>query len=267
MKMRTHIDIRPPKADRYDKELNRYINNLKGISTLDKLRLETQFESIRDWSLFCNVDEMFSWYNNKLDNVPMKVEEIPLKECKDWIITDDKIYHKTKEFFSIFGLRVDTKSREVDGGWDQPILQQVPYDGSTNGGILGIMRKRFQGVPHYLIESKFEPGNPNFVQLSPTFQATFSNINAIHLGNVPHYLDYFQNPEKYGTLHYKKWWAEDGGRFYFKSNLNILIEVDEEKVVPIENDNFIWMSMYQIKKCLDMDNWVNPHVRSIISYL
>ena len=42
-------------------------------------------------------------------------------------------------------------------------IKQTGWD----GGILGILRKRFDGVPHYLVEAKCEPGNPNMVQISP----------------------------------------------------------------------------------------------------
>jgi len=170
---------------------------------------------------------------------------------------------KVENFFSIKGLRVKTNIREVKKGWDQPIIKQTGFD----GGILGIIRKRFDGIPHYLLEAKSEPGNPNMVQISPTLQATFSNINTVHLGNVPRYLNFFQNSEKYGKIHYKTWLAEDGGRLYNKRNLNMLIELDESYNITLANDNFIWMSMYQIKECLRHDAWVANSIRSIIAYL
>ena len=87
-------------------------------------------------------------------------------------LTIFKYFHNSKEFFIVEGLRIkETRSREVNY-WDQPILTQVGY----KGGILGIIRKRFNGIPHYLIEAKLEPGNYKYVQLSPTLQATFSNL-------------------------------------------------------------------------------------------
>ena len=92
----------------------------------------------------------------------MRIEIIPLNECKDWTVNNDRVFHNDEEFFSLEGLRVkNTKTREVYFGWDQPILKQVGFD----GGILGLLRKRFNGIPHYLVEAKAEPGNPNFVQI------------------------------------------------------------------------------------------------------
>ena len=41
-------------------------------------------------------------YNNQTDT-EMTIQEIPLSECKKWVIDGDKIYHESKEFFSILG--------------------------------------------------------------------------------------------------------------------------------------------------------------------
>ena len=250
----------------YKSKLDKYIKSIKDLNLLeiDEDRLEFYFESFKDWSTFHSFDEVKEWFLKILEQGDMEVEEIPLNECKGWVFGEDKIYHASGEFFTIKGLRVKTSIRECEKGWDQPIVEQTGFD----GGILGILRKRFNGIPHYLLEAKCEPGNPNkFVQISPTLQATFSNINAVHLGNVPNYLHFFQNPEKHGKVFYKQWLAEDGGRLYNKRNLNMIVEIEEDYKITFANDHFIWMSMYQIKECLQRDSWVANSVRSIISHL
>jgi oxidase EvaA len=229
---------------------------------IDMGNLEFNFEGLRDWSLFYTFDEIKEWYQGVINKQEMTVKEIPLNECRKWNIDGDKIYHKSGEFFSILGLRVETEVRECIGGWDQPIVKQTGWD----GGILGVLRKRFNGVPHYLVEAKCEPGNPNMVQISPTLQATFSNIKAAHLGNVPKYLNFFQD-DGLGKVHYKKWLAEDGGRLYNKRNLNMIVEVDEDQEVDVVNENFIWMSLHQIKECCKQDAWVGHCLRSIIAHV
>ena len=250
--------------DEYSVKLNEYKENIKSLEISDEIdddKLEFYFESLKDWSVFHTFEEISEWYEKVIEKNEMTIEEIPLSECKKWVVDKDKIHHESGEFFSIKGLRVKTNIRECKKGWDQPIIKQTGFD----GGILGILRKRFDGVPHYLLEAKSEPGNPNMVQISPTLQATFSNINAVHLGNVPNYLHFFQNAEKIGKIHYKKWLAEDGGRLYNKRNLNMLIEVDEP--IEIVNDNFIWMSLYQIRHFIKHYTWVNSHIRGIFSFI
>ena len=194
---------------------------------------------------------------------PIKVKNIPLNQSTNWLMKKGNYIHKSGEFFKVNALRVsETRSREVDK-WDQPILTQIGYD----GGILGLIRKRFFGVPHYLIEAKLEPGNYKFVQLSPTLQATFSNLRRVHRGRKPYFEEYFDlKRKKSRKVLYKQWLSEDGGRLNKKRNLGIIIEIPEKIKLKISKD-FIWMSMWQIKECLKYNAWVNPHVRGLISCL
>ena len=197
----------------------------------------------------------------------MTIEDIRLEECAGWYFDEESgwIRHTSGEFFCVQGLRVGRSStREVgDKGWDQPILTQIGFD----GGILGIVRKRFSGVPHYLIEAKAEPGNYELVQMSPTVQATFSNLKRAHQGKKPSFAEYFEDPEGNGaSVLYRGWLSEDGGRLHRKRNLGLLIELVEEAELEAP-PTFIWMSMWQIKECLKENAWVNPHVRGIIAHL
>ena len=234
-----------------------------GIEASDD-KIEFQFESLVESYSLHSTNDIKKWYEEQLKKETMKIEVIPLDQCKKWIFNKNKIQHESGEFFSIEGIRVSNSStREVNTGWDQPIIKQTGWD----GGILGLIRKRFNGVPHYLIEAKAEPGNPNIVQMSPTLQATFSNIKKSHKGRAPLYLSYFTNPEDHNAIvHYKNWLAEDGGRLFNKRNLNMLVELPEETKIDL-NSNFMWMSMHQIKVFLHEEAWVNPHIRGIISHL
>ena len=47
---------------------------------------------------------------------------------------------------------------------------------------------------------------------------------------------------------------------------SVLIKQSELTKLKLPKD-FIWMSMYQIKKCLQQDAWVANSIRSIISHL
>lgn len=230
-------------------------------------RVEHQFECLSDWSLFHTVIDVKQWFIGQRAACPMVIEDIPLNEAGGWVIDPDTgdIHHESGEFFTVHGIRVSqTGTREVGSrGWDQPILEQVGYD----GGLLGIIRKRFRGVPHYLIEAKAEPGNYEILQLSPTLQATFSNLKRAHEGRKPHFSQYFEQPGSHeATVLYDQWLSEDGGRLHKKRNKGMLVEVPESHHLTLP-DGFIWMSMYQIKACLQENAWVNPHIRGIIAHL
>jgi oxidase EvaA len=262
------IKIKKNKSKKY---LNNFASYKKAVMPYVKNEayqntIESAFEALNDWSLFYTLQEVKEWFLDKRKKEHIQVKNIPLKMVRDWIVDEKSgnIYHKSGDFFLIRGLRVKTKQREKLNGWDQPILEQVGFD----GGLLGIVRQRFEGVPHYLCEAKVEPGNYGKVQISPTLQATFANIKQVHDGRKPHFVDYFENAKNYNyKILFDAWLAEDGGRLNLKRNRGMLIEIDEKINIDIPNDNFIWLSLYQIKELLKEDAWINPHVRGILAHV
>ena len=252
----------------YQTKLNEFKNNIKISENklLYKYQLEYAFESLKDWSVFSSLDEVSKWFISKRKNVKMKVKNISLEDLTEWEF-DKKgnLSHISGEFFRIHGLRTFTKLRETNEKyWDQPIITQVGYD----GGILGIIRKRFNKIPHYLCEAKAEPGNYGIVQISPTIQATFSNINQAHKGRKPNFIYLFKsiNKQKNIEILFDSWLAEDGGRMNKKRNRSLLIQVPETMTIDIPNNNYLWLTLYQLKALLKKNAWVNPHVRGIIAH-
>ena len=245
-----------------------FLNSQPGID-VDELRLETQVESLRDWSLVHSLEEFSNWYLDQKQKCSMEVVDLPLNECRGWRIDTNTgdVTHESGEFFKVQGVRVLlSKDREVgEGGWDQPMVTQIGFD----GGLLGLLRKRINGIPHYLVEAKAEPGNPDLVQISPTLQATFSNLRRAHGGRKPRFAELFEEPEKHnGIVLFKQWMSEDGGRLHLKRNMGILVEVDENYPIPeSELTTYTWTSLYQLKALLKENSWVNPHIRGIISHL
>ena len=226
-------------------------------------RIRTMLESIRDDNQINKLDYIIQWFNKKREESDMIIQEIAVKDLEKWNIDEKSgnIIHDSKGFFEIIGVKVsNTFDREVGKeGWTQPMIAKNP------GGILGILMKKINGIPHYLLQAKAEPGNIGKLQLSPTLQATTSNLLKAHGGKRPLFAEYFdesRNPK----IIYAKWQSEDGGRFHLKSNYNMIVEIEEDKELDIP-DYFIWITLYQIKQLMKIENFVGPHVRGIISYL
>jgi dTDP-4-dehydro-6-deoxy-alpha-D-glucopyranose 2,3-dehydratase len=226
-------------------------------------RIRTMLESIRDDNQINKLDYIIEWFNKKREESDMIVEEIGVNDLEKWSIQEKtgNLFHDSKGFFEIIGVKVsNTFDREVGKeGWTQPMIAKNP------GGTLGILMKKINGIPHYLLQAKAEPGNIGKLQLSPTLQATTSNLLKVHGGKRPLFAEYFDevnNPK----IIYAKWQSEDGGRFHLKSNYNMIVEINEDKKIDIPN-NFIWITLYQIKQLLKIENFIGPHVRGIISYL
>ena len=112
-----------------------------------------------------------------------------------------------------------------------------------------------------MLQAKIEPGNVNHVQLSPTIQATRSNYTQVHQGRRPHYLEYFQNVVAENIL-LDQLQSEQGSRFLKKRNRNMIIYVEDELDVL---ENFIWLTLKQIKYLMRQPNIVNMDTRTVIS--
>jgi oxidase EvaA len=227
------------------------------------LRIKTMIESIHDDNQINSLEYVINWFNKKREESDMTTQEIGINDLDKWNVssTTGNISHDSKGFFEIIGVKVsNTFNREVGKeGWTQPMIGKNP------GGILGILMKKINGVPHYLLQAKAEPGNIGKLQLSPTLQATTSNLLKAHGGKQPLFAEYFDESNNLKII-YAKWQSEDGGRFHLKSNYNMIIEIDQNKELDIP-DYFIWITLYQIKQLLKIENFVGPHVRGIISYL
>jgi oxidase EvaA len=239
-------------------EKDGYETNSETIS-----RIQVMLDSIRDDNQINKLDDIIEWFKKKREESDMLVEEIPINDLDKWNVNDvsGDITHESGGFFEVIGVKVsNTFDREVGKkGWTQPMIANNP------GGILGILMKKINDIPHYLLQAKAEPGNIGKLQLSPTLQATTSNLLKAHGGIPPLFAEYFDEP-KNAKIIYAKWQSEDGGRFHLKSNYNMIVEVDENEDSDMP-DSFIWVTLFQIKQLLKIENFVGPHIRGIISYL
>ena len=57
---------------------------------------------------------------------------------------------------------------------------------------------------------------------------------------------------------------EEGGRFWKKSNENLLVFLDDEGVIETSMKMFYWASLSQIKELALKDNVLNPFVKTIL---
>ena len=238
-------------------------NNGYSVDADIALRIDTMIESIRDDNQINKLDYIIDWFNKKREESDMIVEEIGINDLDKWNVDPNSgdIKHESGGFFEVIGVKAsNTFDREVGKkGWTQPMIAKNP------GGILGIIMKRINGIPHYLLQAKAEPGNIGKLQLSPTLQATTSNLLKAHGGAKPLFAEYFDDGNNPKII-YAKWQSEDGGRFHLKSNYNMIVEIKEDVELKIP-DSFIWVTLYQIKQLMKIENFIGPHVRGIISYL
>ena len=201
-----------------------------------------------------SVIELEDWKNCLKKNTFVKVKQIDLNAMKNWQLNDyGEIEHTSKGFFRVTGLSVSQETSKIKS-WNQPIIDQQEI------GILGFLCTKINGVLHFLVQAKIEPGNVNVIQLCPTVQATRSNFKRVHKGGSVPYLNYFlKNKHIIDRLQ-----SEQGGRFFRKFNRNVISFIKSE-IKSLEN--FRWMTLGQISYFLNKDNVLNMDARSVLSHL
>jgi len=189
-----------------------------------------------------------------------KIKIKHLEKLKKWNYDKKKgiLYHSSGGFFSVIGLEVKNAGREINN-WDQPLIKQKNYV----GGVIGLVRKKINNIPHYLVEAKFEPGNYNVIQISPSVQATYSNLDQVHKGSRNKIINaYFK--KKFKTVR-KIWVSEDGGRLYKKRNLHWIIN-SEKKIIKLPK-TYKWITLWEINQFMKKGTYVGPHLRAILSLI
>ncbi|MFD0691937.1 NDP-hexose 2,3-dehydratase family protein [Actinomadura fibrosa] len=226
--------------------------------TTDHRRAVRIAESAQAAEGVLTLERFRAWFAERRREDASRVERIPLDELDRWRTdpaTGD-IAHESGRFFAVTGLSAEVAGAAVPA-WTQPILLQPEI------GILGILAKEIDGVLHFLMQAKNEPGNPDGVEISPTVQATRSNYTRVHRGAPVPYLDYFRDTRRHHVIA-DVLQSEQGSWFFQKRNRNIIVETTDE-VEPLEG--FAWLTLGQLHRLLAGDTVVNMDARTVLSCL
>lgn len=207
-----------------------------------------------------NIQPIIKWLKERRDAYQVTVEEIGVNQTKGWKtdVATGNIVHESGKFFSIIGVSVHGAGDREIMAWSQPMLKQEEI------GISGVIMQKQNDVMRYLFYAKFEPGNVDKLQISPALQASEGNLSQAHNGPRPRLSEYFDGTK--GTLLKSVEGVEDGGRFYRKVNRAMVVEVNEAEQVPI-TDDYIWLTLPEIKKLLLVDRVVNSLARNVCAIL
>ncbi len=207
-----------------------------------------------------DIQHILDWLEERRAAYPVTTCEVGVKECPGWQVNEEtgNITHETGKFFSIIGVKVSGAADREIPSWSQPMLEQKEL------GISGVIKQKRGGIDHYLFYAKFEPGNVNTLQISPALQVSEGNLSVAHKGKRPRLVEYFDGTK--GRVIEAVTGVEDGGRFYQKVNRSMIVEVDESEEVPITED-YMWLTLPQIKRLLRVDVTMNSLARNVCALL
>jgi oxidase EvaA len=201
-----------------------------------------------------SIDELISWFTDMKVRYTLNVDKIPLKFVKGWRIDERSIHHRDDRYFSVIAVRVETNSREV-GAWTQPIVKPA------GSGIVAYLAKRINGVMHFLVQGKVEPGNFDIVEMAPTVQCLTGSYEQARPEHWPTFLDYVLDAAP-GQVRVDTLQSEEGGRFFQEQNRNLIVEVGDDFPMEVPRD-YAWMTLGQLKQFTRFNNFVNVQSRCL----
>ncbi|MEU1811839.1 NDP-hexose 2,3-dehydratase family protein [Micromonospora aurantiaca (nom. illeg.)] len=204
------------------------------------------------------VAAVLGWLADLAERSWTTAERVPLEDLVGWSAVPGRgdLVHRTGRFYRIHGLDVTVPDGPVPH-WRQPVIDQPEV------GVLGLLAREFDGVLHFLVQAKAEPGNVNGLQISPTVQATRSNYTGAHGGRAVPYLEYFRDRERHRVIADVRQ-SEQGAWFHRKRNRNMVVEVRED--LPVR-PGFRWLTLDQLHRLLAVDDVVNMDTRTVLACL
>jgi len=203
------------------------------------------------------IDGILFWLTELKSKYELIVDRIPLRDVQDWQVAECEIARSDRRFFRVLGVGVVINNREVTA-WCQPLVEPMQE------GLCAFIIKKIKGIYHFLVQAKIECGNFDVVEMAPTVQCLTGNYwgeNAV----VPPFVEYVLSEACKRVLYDTKQ-SEEGGRFYHEQNRNLIVEAGDEFSEQIP-ENFIWLTLGQIKEFLRFNNYLNIQARSLIAAL
>jgi dTDP-4-dehydro-6-deoxy-alpha-D-glucopyranose 2,3-dehydratase len=204
-------------------------------------------------------DDIISWMTRLKAHYDLSVESIPLTEVRGWQRSATELRHTSGRFFEVIAASVEIEGREVQR-WTQPLLKPA------SEGLCAFVMKEIDGLLHVLVQAKVEPGNLDILEMAPTVQTITGNYRDTGPYSRPQFLDYVLDSlaNHRHRVRYEVLQSEEGGRFWLEQNRNVLIESGEE--LPIEvPENYMWMTLNQLKTFIRFNNYLNIQARSLLS--
>ena len=120
-----------------------------------------------------NEDTNIIFYNNEFYNISL-MDDKAKTSIKPYIKQKDKITEYTDNKMNKIQYEIDS----IDSNFMYTTINKaLEFSIGDLNTKFNLVRTKINELPHYLVEAKYEPGNYNKLLLSPTLQATFSNIN------------------------------------------------------------------------------------------
>ncbi len=216
------------------------------------------FESEQRMDGEMSIDSALHHVSELKSRYELIVDKIPLNGVYGgWFVSESEIAREDRKYFRVLGVNVTIANREVST-WCQPIVQPMQE------GLCVLFIQKRHGVLHFLLQAKVECGNFDVVEFAPTIQCLTGDFRQVP--TPPPFVRLFVDGAIKGRVLFDTKQSEEGGRFYHEQNRNVIVLLNEGFDLEAP-ENFLWLTLGQIKEFLRFNNYLNIQVRSLISAL
>jgi oxidase EvaA len=194
--------------------------------------------------------ELKEFLRSTIELSKFELSVIKLSDQSEWQLKDGALSHVTGGFFHVNGLK-NTETEEENLVFFQP-----------QSALTGLALCRRNGTVYVLLQARVEPGNTGIGQYGPTIQSTPANYLGNHGGRKSSYVDLFNTFNPLARVIATSMQLDLGERYFQKSKAHVYVEV--ENLIETEQ-NMIWVALPSILKALELDNFLNADLRSLLS--
>jgi oxidase EvaA len=235
------------------------LRTLEALFSLSTVRREKQLmlaSALCAEASRCDFRGIVSWITRLKSRYELNVERVPLQTISPWVQSEYDISRPDRKYFSVIGVNVSIENREVVS-WDQPMIKPAQE------GLMAFIVRPINGAYHFLVQAKLEAGNFDIIELAPTVQCLTGNYRTgLNEYSVKYLADVLDAPPDRVLLSTLQ--SEEGGRFFQEQNRNMIVEVGED--FPLEvGENYCWMTLNQMLRLIEFNNYLNIAARSLIS--
>jgi oxidase EvaA len=198
--------------------------------------------------------DLLSWFFAERARIAVRARRVPLRGVRDWVRGRYSIDHVHGRHFRIMAVAVRAGNREVPR-WTQPLLEPV------RRALAAFVLRRFDGVPHVLVQARAEGGVVDTVELGPTVQYTPD-----HYGphSRPPFADVVTGAPA-DRVHFDAVLSEEGGRFYRAETRYLVVEADPAQAPDEAPPGFRWVTPSQLATLVHHGRFVNVQARALLA--
>lgn len=235
----------------YSLPISEVLDNIK--SNISDLEKDLLVSSLSEENSLNSINEISEWLHEAKRYKKIDQEIIPLKSLykHGWVLSDSSLKSNSNKNFEVVGIKATVDSREVCS-WFQPIIKDnIPK-------VYAFLIKKINGIFHVLTKLVEE----DYSWAGPELGPTLSSVDSNNLDLKKELLNFNVKENEYNVI-YDRVQSEEGGRFLEQKNRYVLIVVNDDVDVII-NQNYKWVTLYQLKRMTNSECCVNIEARSLL---